>query len=137
MQQVIIYLGLPKTKSTFLAKKFEKKNFQIISCPIVNSYNEAFKKIMGSNENFLKCEDLYIDGAKNILKNYKMINNKLSKIKNSNITIYYNLRPLPDIYAVFILIHNRLRNKNKIFRNFSNIRNFLLKNKRTRRLKIL
>ena len=137
MQQVIIYLGLPKTKSTFLAKKFEKKNFQIISCPIVNSYNEAFKKIMGSNENFfLKCEDLYIDGAKNILKNYKMINNKLSKIKNSNITIYYNLRPLPEhICSFYSEIHNRLRNKNKIFRNFSNIRNFFTQEQKNKEIK--
>ena len=137
MQQIIIYLGLPKTKSTFVAKKFEKKNFQIISCPIKNSYEEAFKKIMGSNENFfLKCEDVYVDGAKNILKNYKMINNKLSKIKNSNITIHYNLRSLPEhICSFYSEVYKRLRNKNKIFRNFKNIRNFFTQDQRNKEIK--
>ena len=120
MRQIIIYLGLPKTGSTFLSKILEKKKFQTISCPLVNSYNKAFKKIIVSNENFyLKCEDVYIDGVKNILRNYRMINNKLSKIKNAKIIIYYNLRPLPGhICSFYSELYNRLKNKKWNFQKF-------------------
>ena len=83
---------------------------------------------------FLKCEICILMELK-YFKKLQMINNKLSKIKNSNITIYYNLRPLPEHICSFILRCNRLRNKNKIFRNFSNIRNFFTQEQKNKEIK--
>lgn len=126
MQKVIIYLGLPKTKSTFLAESYKKKNYKIISCPVKNSYKKAFQKIKKSKSNFfVKCEDLYFIGSKKILENYVSIYKTFSKLKGVEIILYYTLRKKPNhICSFYSEFYIRLKNKNKIFRNFKNIKYF-------------
>ena len=68
---------------------------------------------------------MYFFGFKKILENYVSIYKTFSKLKGVNIILYYTLRKKPNhICSFYSEFYIRLKNKNKIFRNFKNIKYF-------------